>query len=1057
MLYKLLLILTLLTSIYADEIKFTKKEQQWLSQHQSIHYVYDPDWAPFEWKNDVGQHTGILADIIQIIQKRTNIYFIPVNTATWKESVELAKAGKVEMYSGVIATPSRKKYMNFSFKDIYSYKASLVAREDDTNDYQKIPQSLYLKKIAIIKSNAIAQDLQKRYPSLHYVYVSGVQEGFEALANKKADLFYINIATAKYFINKKEFYNMHIVKVLDKTFHLKIALSKKMPKIALSIIDKAIASIDDEQLNAIFNKWTEVQIKKEVDWKMLGEIVLTILAFLLFLLWHNRKLHKLVQAKTSELTKTLDGLEEQIEQRTRELYNAKQNLENATNALSDAIYYKDLDLKYTWVNDAFCQYTHLPREEIIGFSDLDIFDEEISIKSSFQDAKIIEDGKSIYFEDRVHSPIGKTIYISSQKHLLKDKASNAYGIVGTISDISVQKETEMEVRRQQELVQTLVDSQEQIIITTNGSKLISVNETFLDFFAVDTIENFQNEYGFNCICETFNTDVKDEGYIQAEMGRESWVDYIISRSFNESHKVIITREHKEFIFSVTAAKLPGTNEIKSAVFTDITELEKAKTLAEMANKSKSEFLANMSHEIRTPMNAIIGFSELLNEQIEDKRLKQFTKTIQSAGHTLLELINDILDISKIEAGKLTISQNPTNPYHLIEDTANIFSLKVQEKGIDLLLDIDQNIPQTIIIDEVRVRQILLNLIGNSVKFTSEGFIKLSAKLMMINDIKSTIDLKISVEDTGIGIKENQLEKIFQSFEQQDNQDNKEYGGTGLGLSISKKLADMMGGELSVTSTLGEGTTFTLILPSISISSIVISDKQESDSTVYMFKPASILVVDDIENNRELVAQNFKDTTLKIITAKNGQEATQIVQNENIDLVLMDIRMPVMDGYEASQIIKEYNDKIPVIALTASVMEDEFERVKSKNFDGYLRKPILKASLFAELANFLPYDNAHTIEEKTDTVELSATTVKNKETIIAYLKEELTPLLQKVKKSNNLNETELFAEKLFIFSEKYDIVHLKTYAKSLQDAIGIFDIMGIKQLLNSYEKELQKLL
>ncbi len=1048
--FKLILLFTLIvSSSFSDEvkIKFTKKEKEWLSQHQTVKYVYDPDWAPFEWKNDINKHTGIIADIIQIIEKRTDIYFISINTDTWIEAVELAKNGTADMYSGVVRNSQREKYMNFSYRDIYSYRSVFVSRiKDNYKNYKGL-------KVGLVKGNALGTYMKKIYPDYTFVNLDSTSKGFESLQSGDIDIFSVNEVTAKYFINKKGYADTKIASKLEFKFHLKIALSKHMPEIALSIIDKALASISEDELNHIFNKWTEANVTEKIDWAFYGKIVLLFTLLFIFLIWHNRRLNLLVNKKTKELNKTLETLETKVEDRTRDLSQTKKNLEDTTNAITDSIYYKDLDLNYTWVNDAFCRYIHLPREDILGRNDFELFDEERSTKSKLQDSKILEDKQSIYFEDKVQNHTGNIIYIAAQKHVLQGDDGSVYAIVGTIADITVQKEIELQIRRQKEFVQTLIDSQEQLIVTTDGNKLINANKTFLDFFAVDSIKEFKDKYGFDCVCEAFNTQAP-AGYLQIMMDNKKWIDYLVSRSFtNETVKAIITREDKDYIFSVTGAKLPGKKNIRSAVFTDITELESAKEAAQRANASKSEFLANMSHEIRTPMNAIIGFSELLHEQIEDAKLKQFTKTIQSAGHTLLELINDILDISKIEAGKMSINATPTNPYQLMEDTANIFSLKLQEKGIDLIVNIDKKIPQTIIIDEVRVRQILLNLIGNAVKFTSKGYIKLSAKVIEINDILSTVDLRISVQDSGIGIKKDQLEKIFYSFEQQDGQDNKKYGGTGLGLSISTKLASMMNGNLSVESVYGQSTTFHLTIHDISISSIIVNKEKEDESKKYKFKEATILLVDDIKNNRELVEQNFKNTAINILSAENGKIATQIAQTQKVDLVLMDIRMPVMDGYEAAEIIQKMDSSIPIVALTASVMEDEFERVKSGNFSGYLRKPVLKAHLFKELSKYLSYDIQEETTTVQKTVELSLKTRINLDFILSKLNGEINTLQEKADKSNNMNDAKEFATTLLELSNDYEIEHFIDYAKELLTAIEIFNIMGLKKSLGEYHKNI----
>ena len=783
-----------------------------------------------------------------------------------------------------------------------------------------------------------------------------------------------------------------------------------------------------------------------------GFSLIIIFILFLFLILRNHKLKSQLARKDAEYETARMALKKDLREKVDELYKAKQSLENTTNALHDAIYYKDLDLKYTWVNDAFCKFTHLSREEIIGHSDLDIFDEEIGLKSHFEDEKLLQNKQSVFSESRVRSPIGKTIYIASQKHLLVDENDQPYAIAGTITDITVQKETEIEIREQKDFVQALINSQEQLIVTTDGKKLLSANTTFLDFFAVDSLEEFQQEYGASCICETFNKNAP-EGYLQPMMGNQTWIEYLTHRTYsNEIHKAMITRGNTNFIFSVTGVKLPLKNTIRAAIFTDITELEKAKQVADDANASKSQFLANMSHEIRTPMNAIIGFSELLNEQVKDEHLKQFTKTIQSAGHTLLELINDILDLSKIEAGKMEIKPSPTNPYHLIEDTANIFALKLQEKDVDLFIEIDKQIPQTIIIDEVRVRQILLNLIGNAVKFTANGSITVKATAVKIDDDASTVDLKIDVIDTGIGIKEDQLDKIFHSFEQQDGQSTKEFGGTGLGLSISQKLAHMMDGDLSVASKEGEGATFTLTIHNISISSIIVEKTPTNEAALdYHFHKATILIVDDIPNNQELVKQNFKDTQCDILSANNGAVAVEIVKTHKVDLVLMDIRMPVMDGYRAAEIIKNLYPKLPIIALTASVMEHQFEAINKEDFDGYLRKPILRANLFEELAKHLPYDRLHIQQEEQQTPYMISKEVKeHKAEILQELQKTIQPLYQQAINTNNINDAKSFATALENLAKNYNVEHLINYAQQLKLAIDIFDIMQIKKLLDSYQ-------
>ncbi|HOW63956.1 MAG TPA: response regulator [Candidatus Paceibacterota bacterium] len=384
-------------------------------------------------------------------------------------------------------------------------------------------------------------------------------------------------------------------------------------------------------------------------------------------------------------------------------------------------------------------------------------------------------------------------------------------------------------------------------------------------------------------------------------------------------------------------------------------LRLAKEAAEASTRAKSEFLANMSHEIRTPMNAILGFADILTTKIHDTTLRDYVTSIQSAGKVLLRLISDILDLSKIEAGRMELQFNAVDPQSVFSEMRQAFAIRCEEKGLYFKTDLESTLPKALVLDEVRVRQVLFNLVGNAIKFTHHGGIVLRAWHRPSPAGGDEIEFGFAVRDTGIGVPPDQHTLIFQAFQQQRGQCHSQYGGTGLGLAICRRLVETMGGRMELQSQPGEGSEFSVILPRVEIAATgPVSESPFELIRAYEFRPARVLVVDDIEINRELLKAYLAGTALQISEAAHGAAALELIAQQRPDLILLDVMMPDLDGFEVCRRLKKdlVSAAIPVIFLTARTETDDIVAGFNAGGVDYVTKPFRPAELRARVRTHL---------------------------------------------------------------------------------------------------------
>lgn len=757
----------------------------------------------------------------------------------------------------------------------------------------------------------------------------------------------------------------------------------------------------------------------------------------------------------------------------QEHFNQSEFNQKVIDFIPGMIGYWDKDLRCKFANKAYFEWFGRTKKEMMGMNIKDVLGEVIYLKNEPYILGAIS-GVTQRFERAIPKPDGKVGYTWAQ-YIPDIVDGEVKGFIVLVTDVTELKLTEISLKEAEKKLNEILQSMpEGLIEVTLQGEIIYVNKgasKILDIEKSEIEKRYFNAKEWILIDASGNPYPLDQLPLTITMREKKEVGPIEHGIINESGV-------KKWLSVHAVPLFDKDNNMYGAVasFRDITErhefqnkLIEAKEAADNANKAKSDFVTNMSHEIRTPMNAILGFSEILNRKLNDNNLKQYALSIMTSGKVLLKLINDILDLSKIESGKFDLNNSTVQMSKLFEEMEVIFSHRLEERGVSLILEVDSNLPQLLVLDEMRLRQVLLNLIGNAVKFTSSGYIKVSAKVKKKNQKENMIDLLIQVEDTGIGIPQKDQSKIFEAFTQRLGQDHNVYGGTGLGLTIAKKLTELMNGEINLSSEVGKGSLFSIVLKDIEIFSVYSVDSSNEKEDLYFdfekslsFKPARILIVDDIFTNRQLVRdflEEFPDLTL--FEAENGKIALDYVTEFSPDLILMDIKMPVMDGVEAIKRLKSdpFTRTIPVIALTASAFEHTKIEIAAA-CDGYLQKPVSRKNLIEKLMEFLEHTSNikasqdELISEFKDTETLFD--IENVTLIIDGIPVNINEKIEDLLEVTDISETIILAKQMNALGRKFNYKPFILWGRDLEQFAGQFEIGKINYFLNQFQDLLQEL-